>query len=325
MKKVINLFNGEYLFLSNFANSTVTYEGVEYPTVEHAFQAAKTLDKKERKKIAKAETPGKAKKMGRAVKLREDWERIKEQVMYECVKEKFKDPVLKKKLEETYPITLIEGNNWHDNCWGDCSCEKCKEKEGKNLLGNILMRVREENMKEQTTSVNKALIVVDMQNDFIDGVLGTPEAVAIVPNVKRKIDEYVSNGDEVIFTQDTHYGNYLETQEGKKLPVPHCIFGTDGWEVSKEIDIPDALHLYKETFGTFQFKSGLTKGKKYDVIEVIGVCTDICVISNCMILKALFPETEIVIDASCCAGVKPEFHENALKAMECCQITIINK
>ena len=165
--------------------------------------------------------------------------------------------------------------------------------------------------------MKRTLIVVDMQNDFIDGSLGTKEAQAIVENVKKKIEQYRANGDEIIFTRDTHQADYLQTPEGKALPVEHCIEGTHGWEIAEGIDIPDCLHIDKPTFGW-------TKWNQYDfeTIELVGLCTDICVVSNALILKAYFPEAEISVDASCCAGVTPESHEAALTTMKMCQIQI---
>ena len=169
----------------------------------------------------------------------------------------------------------------------------------------------------------KTLIVIDMQNDFVTGVLGSKEAVAVLPNVKKKIDAYIAAGDEVIFTRDTHEENYLETNEGRHLPVPHCRRGTDGWQVVKEIDCPDCKHIDKSTFGYIhwaeQFKDSSSE------IEIVGVCTDICVISNALILKAVFPETDISVDAGCCAGVTPETHRAALTAMKACQINVIGE
>jgi len=170
------------------------------------------------------------------------------------------------------------------------------------------------------------LVVVDMQNDFIDGVLGTKEAVAILPKVEEKIKNF--NG-EVFFTRDTHFENYMETQEGRKLPVPHCIKGTNGWEIA------DVLKKYcktepidKITFGSMELPKllmDIEANKKIDSITLIGLCTDICVISNAMVIKAFLPEVEIKIDASCCAGVTPESHNIALEAMKTCQITIENQ
>ena len=164
----------------------------------------------------------------------------------------------------------------------------------------------------------KTLIVVDMQNDFITRSLGTKEAQAIVPNVKRKIQEYSNRGDRIIFTQDTHYSNYLDTQEGKMLPVEHCIYETEGWKIVDGLEVPNCIHINKTSFGWDGWDE-----LNYEEIELIGVCTDICVISNALILKAQFPEVKITVDASCCAGVTPELHEDALNAMRSCQINVI--
>ena len=168
------------------------------------------------------------------------------------------------------------------------------------------------------------LIVVDMQNDFIDGALGTPEAVSIVPNVRKKIEEFDGT---VIFTRDTHYANYLETQEGKNLPVKHCIKDTEGWQIRSELDeLRKTSPIDKVTFGSSELGPMLLKINEEDEISsitFIGLCTDICVISNVMIAKAFLPEVPIIVDANCCAGVSVESHENALKAMEVCQIKVI--
>lgn len=169
----------------------------------------------------------------------------------------------------------------------------------------------------------KTLIVIDMQNDFVTGVLGSQEAVAALPNIKKKIDAYIAAGDEVIFTRDTHEENYLETNEGRHLPVPHCVKGTDGWQIVKEIDRPDCKHIDKPTFGYIHWAEQF-KGSSPE-IEIVGVCTDICVISNALILKAVFPETDISVDAGCCAGVTPETHRAALTAMKACQISVIGE
>ena len=164
----------------------------------------------------------------------------------------------------------------------------------------------------------KTLIVIDMRNDFVTGSLGPKEAQAIVPNVKKKIQEYVNRGDQIIFTRDTHYSNYLETQEGKMLPVEHCIYDTEGWEIVDELEVMNCIYVNKTSFGW----DGWLK-LNYEEIELIGVCTDICVISNALILKAQFPEVKITVDASCCAGVTPGLHEAALKVMKSCQINVI--
>lgn len=141
---IIATFDGEYAFLSNFYYSPITIAGINFPTVEHAFQAMKTIDVAERQLIAAAPTPGKAKRLGRTVHLREDWEEAKESVMYLCLKAKFSIPELREKLLATDEACLIEGTLWHDNEWGSCSCEKCKDIVGKNKLGKLLMKVREE-------------------------------------------------------------------------------------------------------------------------------------------------------------------------------------
>lgn len=173
--------------------------------------------------------------------------------------------------------------------------------------------------------MNKVLIVVDMQNDFIDGALGTKEAVAILPNVKRKIDEYKKAGHTVIFTRDTHDKNYLQTQEGKNLPVEHCIKDTDGWAISSELDTSNSVIIDKITFGSVSLMSYVEDNYKDAEFELVGLCTDICVISNAIMLKAHLPEATITVDASCCAGVTPQSHKNALEAMKMCQINIINE
>ena len=171
--------------------------------------------------------------------------------------------------------------------------------------------------------MKKTLIVIDMQNDFISGSLGTKEAQAIVPNVKNKIEEYKARGDEVIFTRDTHYEDYLNTNEGKHLPVKHCIFKTNGWDIHSELDYTDYLHIDKESFGYYSWESWFYNDT--DAIEIIGLCTDICVVSNALIIKAIFPEIDITVDASCCAGVTPESHKAALTTMKMCQINVINE
>lgn len=168
----------------------------------------------------------------------------------------------------------------------------------------------------------KALIVVDMQNDFIDGALGTKEAVAIVGKVKEKIAEYRKNGDTVIFTRDTHSENYMDTQEGKNLPVPHCIKGTMGWEISAELPTEDSLIIDKPTFGSKELAEHLSGTDGLDEVELIGLCTDICVISNAMLIKAFMTEVKVSVDGSCCAGVTPESHRNALESMKMCQIEV---
>ncbi|MBQ8800428.1 MAG: cysteine hydrolase [Lachnospiraceae bacterium] len=162
------------------------------------------------------------------------------------------------------------------------------------------------------------LLVIDMQNDFIDGALGTAEAQAIVPKVKEKIAKAVERGDEIIFTRDTHGEDYLNTPEGKKLPVVHCVKGTKGWEIAEGLTVPGAVVVDKPNFGYPDWKERFS----FECVELIGLCTDICVVSNALILKAQFPEAAISVDSSCCAGVTPESHEAALVTMKMCQIEV---
>lgn len=184
----------------------------------------------------------------------------------------------------------------------------------------------------------KVLVVVDMQNDFISGALGTPEAQSIVHRVAEKIDQFA--GDMICVTLDTHYGNYLVgTQEGKLLPVPHCQRQSDGWQLHEDVrsaiehytarsEANDCQSFQKETFGSVDMGIWLKKIERFgkiDEITLVGLCTDICVISNAMLLKAFLPETKIVVDASCCAGVTPESHRTALAAMKACQIFVENE
>ena len=168
------------------------------------------------------------------------------------------------------------------------------------------------------------LVVIDMQNDFIDGALGTPEAVAIVPKVMVKMMNF---DGLVLATRDTHGENYLERQEGKKLPVPHCIRDTEGWQIRSELDsLRKTEPIDKETFGSTDLADDLVAMNIDDEIKSItfvGLCTDICVISNALLVKAALPEVPIIVDAACCAGVTPESHENALKAMEMCQVEVV--
>ena len=169
----------------------------------------------------------------------------------------------------------------------------------------------------------KILVVVDMQNDFITGALGSAEAVKIVPAVVEKVKSF---DGKVIFTRDTHFEDYLDTQEGKNLPVKHCVKDTDGWQICDELkdfanDVVDKI-----TFGSVDLPKVIKDSTNMvDEIELCGLCTDICVISNSMILKVAFPETKMTVDANCCAGVTPQSHENALNAMKMCQIAVINE
>ena len=167
----------------------------------------------------------------------------------------------------------------------------------------------------------KYLIVVDMQVDFITGSLGSHLATAIVPNVTKKVKDF---DGKVIFTRDTHFEDYMNTQEGKKLPVPHCIKGSDGWQICDELAPYAETVVDKLTFGSIELPKLLQGfGEPIDRIELCGLCTDICVISNAMVLKAAFPEVPIAVDFACSAGVTVESHNNALNAMRAVQIEII--
>ena len=174
--------------------------------------------------------------------------------------------------------------------------------------------------------MKKLLIVVDMQKDFVDGALGSSEAAAIVDNVVKKIETF---DGEIIVTYDTHSPDYMDTAEGKNLPVPHCIKGSDGWKLDAKVqaalDKKTYKALEKPTFGSTRLPAYI--GETYNPaeleIQLIGLCTDICVVSNALLLKANFPETPISVDASCCAGVTPDTHNAALTTMKMCQIRVI--
>lgn len=169
----------------------------------------------------------------------------------------------------------------------------------------------------------KVLVVVDMQNDFIDGALGSSEAQKIVPNVINAVKNF---DGLVLFTQDTHFENYLQTQEGKKLPVKHCIKGTFGWQIASELDkLRKTAPIEKNTFGSKEMIEVLKGIKELESITFMGLCTDICVISCAMLAKAYFTEIPIIVDASCCAGVTKDSHLTALNALKSCQIEVINE
>lgn len=185
--------------------------------------------------------------------------------------------------------------------------------------------------------MKKMLLVIDMQNDFITGSLGTPEAVSVVPKVVNLAKEFIENKDSVWFTQDTHYTDtYLNTQEGKNLPVEHCIYNQHGWNICSELNdlmgviIPKdkSFSVIKEGFGSIDLAECISrKYKKGEITEVclVGLCTDICVIANAVLIKSFCPEIKVKVDASCCAGVTPESHKNALQAMKVLQIEIVNE
>lgn len=168
----------------------------------------------------------------------------------------------------------------------------------------------------------KVLVVIDMQNDFIDGELGTEEAKEIVPKVKEKILKYRKNGNEVVFTRDTHDQEYLFTAEGKALPTKHCIKGTHGWQITSELDASGCKIINKSTFGSVELSEYLSYETEICEAELVGLCTDMCVISNALLLKAFLPECRIAVDSSCCAGSDTKSHEQALKVMEKCQVEI---
>lgn len=174
--------------------------------------------------------------------------------------------------------------------------------------------------------MKKFLVVVDMQKDFVDGALGSKEACAIVPAAAKKIAEF---DGEIFATFDTHFDNYMETAEGRKLPVPHCIKDTDGWRLDKDIaaalEGKDYTPVEKYTFGSVLLPELIAKAADGEdlSVELIGLCTDICVVSNALLIKANFPEAQIAVAENCCAGVTPEKHEAALETMRSCQIDII--
>lgn len=176
--------------------------------------------------------------------------------------------------------------------------------------------------------MDKILIVVDMQNDFVDGALGTKEAAEMVDRAAEVIAQF---DGKILVTMDTHEQNYLETAEGKKLPVPHCIHRTKGWQLHDKIhqalEGKDYEIIQKGTFGSVELVSVLGKmleEKKESEVKLIGLCTDICVVSNALLLKAHFPDLNIYVDADCCAGVTPATHLAALETMKMCQIAVLN-
>jgi len=170
--------------------------------------------------------------------------------------------------------------------------------------------------------VKKLLIVVDMQNDFITGTLGSPQAQKILPNVKAKIEDYKKSGGSVIFTRDTHRDNYLATQEGRYLPVVHCVEGTPGHLIADVLDTGGCEVFDKPNFGSTELAKRVAGGG-FDEVELCGLCTDICVVSNALILKAALPETRITVDSRCCAGVTEESHNAALLTMKMCQVDVV--
>lgn len=168
----------------------------------------------------------------------------------------------------------------------------------------------------------KLLVVVDMQNDFIGGALGTQEAQNILPAVRARIADARKEGEEVAFTRDTHGDDYLSSQEGKNLPVPHCIAGTAGHEIAAGLCLAGERVFDKPAFGSIEL-AAYVKERGFAAVELVGVCTDICVISNALLIKAFCPEAEVCVRAGCCAGVTPQSHQTALAAMRACQVKIL--
>ena len=168
----------------------------------------------------------------------------------------------------------------------------------------------------------KLLVVVDMQNDFIGGALGTQEAQSILPAVRARIADARKEGEVVVFTRDTHGDDYLSTQEGKNLPVPHCIAGTAGHEIAAGLCLAGERVFDKPAFGSIEL-AAYVKERGFAAVELVGVCTDICVISNALLIKAFCPEAEVCVRAGCCAGVTPQSHQTALAAMRACQVKIL--
>lgn len=172
----------------------------------------------------------------------------------------------------------------------------------------------------------RILAVIDMQKDFIGGALGTLEAQAILPAVRERIEEYRQAGDMVVFTRDTHHEGYLDSREGQNLPVVHCVEGTPGWEIDPSLCVGDSPVFNKPTFGSVelgQYVAEMCREQEVDSLELVGLCTDICVISNAMVIRAFAPELPISVNSRCCAGVTPQSHEQALGAMAACQVKIL--
>ena len=169
----------------------------------------------------------------------------------------------------------------------------------------------------------KVLAIIDMQKDFIDGALGTKEAVSIMPKVAARLKKAREDGETVVFTRDTHHADYLSTQEGRKLPVPHCMEGTAGWQIDAALAVEDAPVFDKPGFGSPALIEYLRSLPALEGVEFIGLCTDICVITNAMMTKGALPEVPLSVRADCCAGVTAQSHETALQAMRMCQISIV--
>ena len=170
-----------------------------------------------------------------------------------------------------------------------------------------------------------ALVVIDMQKDFVDGTLGTPGAVAIVPRVVEKVEAYRKRGAPVIFTRDTHGPDYRQTGEGRRQPIEHCVKDTPGWQIIDTIDTAGGVMVDKTAYGSLQLPDVVRQLTGVDGLELIGVHTDVCVISNALILRTAFPDWPLVVDASCCSGSTPESHRQALDVMKNCRILVVNE
>ena len=169
----------------------------------------------------------------------------------------------------------------------------------------------------------KVLAIIDMQKDFIDGALGTKEAIAIVPKVAARLAQARADGETVVFTRDTHHADYLSTQEGRKLSVPHCLEGTDGWQIDAALAVEDAPIVDKPACASPASNKEQRSLPAHQGVEFIGLCTDICVITNAMMTKGALPEVPLSVRADCCAGVTAQSHETALQAMRMCQMSIV--
>lgn len=172
--------------------------------------------------------------------------------------------------------------------------------------------------------MKNALIVIDMQNDFLTGALANAQADRVIENVKKKISQYRERNEEIVFTRDTHENNYMQTQEGKNLPVPHCIKNSDGWAIVDGLVQNGDKIFDKPTFGSIELAKYVQESG-FDSVELVGVCTDICVASNALLIKAFCPEVCVSVDGACCAGVTQESHLHALETMASCQVRIQNK
>ena len=170
--------------------------------------------------------------------------------------------------------------------------------------------------------MKELLIVIDMQKDFLTGALANVNEKSVTKNVKNKIEEWRNANKEIVFTRDTHDNNYMQTQEGKRLPVPHCIKDTDGWQIVDGLTNGTETVFDKPTFGSIELAKYVRNGG-YERVELVGVCTDICVVSNAILIKAFCPETIVAVDGNCCAGVTQESHEAALATMSACQIELV--